>query len=162
MLSTREWKPGDVAMVGDDYEQRRAIVRPRHGANGALEFAYTAGGFDMVGGLADGWSARPLVVIDLPNGALAGWPTLIDALRRAREATGLHMIFTGLIEQIEAQTAERKPPEPTGLGAVVEDADGQRWVRFKGRLDDTWAGDESNSRYADIDAVKVLSEGVTP
>lgn len=69
--------------------------------------------------------------------------------------------------------AKPKPDEPTGLGAVVEDAEGVKWVRLGRPGDDPTAddwrragwtsGDESERVwhfYADIDAVKVLSEGV--
>ena len=69
---------------------------------------------------------RPLVVLDLPNGALAGWPVVVNALRAARRDTGYHMIFDGLVDQIEVQARPPKPSEPTGLGAVVETADGRR------------------------------------
>lgn len=67
-----------------------------------------------------------------------------------------------------------KPPEPTGLGAVVEDAEGHHWVRafFPGAdasSDDWRRGDtpyHSNERewhrYADIDAVRIVGEGVQP
>lgn len=60
-----------------------------------------------------------------------------------------------------------KPNEPTGLGAVVEDAAGERWIKVYAFGDDdrTWAvhgcvGSIYDWRaYADIDAVRVLSEG---
>lgn len=55
-----------------------------------------------------------------------------------------------------------KPPEPTGLGAVVEDTEGADWHRTR---DGRWiAEDGLRSRaagYAAIDVVRVLSEGVT-
>ena len=60
-----------------------------------------------------------------------------------------------------------KPDEPTGLGAVVEDAEGNPWVKTLPGLDDDaceWiAGFSGNPRlvsYASISAVKVLSPGV--
>lgn len=58
-----------------------------------------------------------------------------------------------------------KPAEPTGFGAVVEDADGDLWVRADdddipwrriARSDDDWRA------YANFDAVRILSEGITP
>ena len=64
-----------------------------------------------------------------------------------------------------------KPAEPTGLGAVVEDAAGDQWVRagfdHGGRLLDNWrlaSGDGVGNwqPWSRIDAVRVLSEGVTP
>lgn len=60
-----------------------------------------------------------------------------------------------------------QPSEPTGLGAVVEDADGDLWVKWSlgHREDRNWkhhgrAGDYR--RYGDITAVRVLSDGVQP
>jgi hypothetical protein len=77
------------------------------------------------------------------------------------------MIFDGLIEQIETQTKPPKPEEPTGLGAVVEDADGERYVGLGdhyggGAL--RWKGDRGMTftSYDRIDVVRVLSEGVQP
>jgi len=62
--------------------------------------------------------------------------------------------------QIEAQTKPPKPAEPTGLGAVVEASDGQTWVRrHPGGY--AWVnGYQRWAKYADINAVRVLSEGV--
>jgi hypothetical protein len=62
-----------------------------------------------------------------------------------------------------------KPDEPTGLGAVVEDSDGHRWVRVdrKEGLSSCWQpcnraiSQPQWSRYEHIAAVRVLSEGVT-
>lgn len=58
-----------------------------------------------------------------------------------------------------------RPDEPMGLGAVVEDEDGTRWVRTGGDSDDipwrrtcdfgVWR------RWANITAPRVLSEGVS-
>ena len=49
--------------------------------------------------------------------------------------------------------------EPTGLGAVVEDNRGDLWVRVKG---DSWACGLSRREWVDIDATRVLSDGVKP
>lgn len=56
------------------------------------------------------------------------------------------------------------PPEPTGLGAVVEDREGDRWSRIRSRPEGhcCWLRDESAVvpvQYRAIDAIKVLSEG---
>lgn len=65
--------------------------------------------------------------------------------------------------------APPKPPEPTGLGAVVEDADGNTYTRAdKGTLPwfTTHKGGNGGrcdwTRWDDIPAVRVLSEGVQP
>jgi hypothetical protein len=109
--------------------------------------------------------SRESVTISLPSGALAGWPVLIDALRRAKEATGFDLIFGGLIAQIEAQTTPR-PPEPEGLGAVVEDAEGNRWIR-RGPTHYIAAEGSSSGFYnnaqtwGELNVARVLSEGVS-
>lgn len=56
-----------------------------------------------------------------------------------------------------------KPEEPTGLGAVVVDALGGRWVRTDpGAVAWTeWDHPVTRAAYRNIDAVKVLSPGVT-
>ena len=58
-----------------------------------------------------------------------------------------------------------KPPEPTGLGAVVEDARGDFWVytglrNAKDGETRLWFHGSLPADYADIAAVKVLSEGI--
>ena len=90
----------------------------------------------------------------------------IGALRDAAENNG-SLILGTIADQIEAQTKPPKPAEPTGLGAVVEDAEGKRWTRVEPAANATsrnpWYPadcDEQPEEYADIDAVRVLSEGV--
>jgi hypothetical protein len=52
--------------------------------------------------------------------------------------------------------------EPQGLGAVVEDAAGERWVRHPGMFDRPWfRPDEPSASWRDLPVVRVLSEGVT-
>lgn len=68
-----------------------------------------------------------------------------------------------VVRQIEAQMPKPKPVEPTGLGAVVEDANGLRWVKardFDHALN--WRSCPAGMwrPFAEIDAVKLLSEGV--
>lgn len=112
-------------------------------------------------------SAPESVTIVLPNGALGGWPVLIDALRRAEDKTGLDMVFGGLIDQIQRQT-DPKPEQPTGLGAVVETRNGSRYVRVYGPASDDedyecWKHHFGLNRvgWSKVDAVKVLNEGVS-
>lgn len=72
-----------------------------------------------------------------------------------------------LIERMQAALRSLitppRPIEPTGLGAVVEDARGERWVR--GPLHNSWRWLKVDApgceNYAEIDVVRVLSEGVT-
>ena len=60
------------------------------------------------------------------------------------------------------ESPDLKPPEPTGLGAVVEDAEGDRWTRVDGDAISLWHhGGRFPKQWRDIDAVRVLSDGVT-
>lgn len=93
---------------------------------------------------------RPLVVLDLGDSAL-------EVVGRLRDL-GLY----GLATSIESQTRPPKPPEPTGLGAVVEDSEGVRWVRHRTSGGGGWFVDGIARTYDRIDAVRVLSEGVQP
>ena len=64
---------------------------------------------------------------------------------------------------IRAMIAPPKPDEPTGLGAVVEDAVGEWWVQFTSKTGKWWRNHQGvNRRWSDLNAAKVLSEGVTP
>ena len=85
----------------------------------------------------------------------------IGALRDAAENNG-SLILGTIADQIEAQTKPPKPAEPTGLGAVVEDAEGVRWVRTP-RDPMPWRSAQETvmaARWVGINAVRVLSEGV--
>lgn len=60
--------------------------------------------------------------------------------------------------------APPRPPEPMGLGAVVEDKDGNRWIRKgKTKHGEDWThqiGDAFTANpWSRIAAVRVLSEG---
>lgn len=60
--------------------------------------------------------------------------------------------------------ATPKPKEPTGLGAVVEDAEGRRFVLHNLYDGDAkpWCDEDGVGHdWAQINAVKVLSGGVT-
>jgi len=62
-----------------------------------------------------------------------------------------------------------KEPEPRGLGAVVEDAEGKRWVKVDMAMAcDSWteadaatAGADTWVKYDRLDVVRILSHGVT-
>ena len=70
------------------------------------------------------------------------------------------------LDDILREFANPKPPkpeEPTGLGAVVEDAEGSKWVRIESRTGWWWRNPVGQThRWSDIDAVRILSEGVQP
>jgi hypothetical protein len=165
------WKPGDVAMALVTWDNAPAFRKAKGESDVTTKPAFRSEGWWVFGPttripVGDEMSARPLVVLDLPDGAKAGWPVLVDALRKAREATGFRMTFDGLIAQIEAQTTTPKPDEPQGLGAVVRERhpeDGVDWVRVPLASNDArwFCGDTGEWReWSQIDAVLVLSEGV--
>lgn len=57
--------------------------------------------------------------------------------------------------------APRPTVEPQGLGAVVVDDDGTRWVRFTSRTGWWWRNPAGrNRRWPDVAAARVLSYGV--
>ena len=67
-------------------------------------------------------------------------------------------------EALRSLLTTPKPPEQMGLGAVVEDADGDRWVRAASDHQ-PWFHMTSDGRaawlaYADIDVAESVSEGV--
>ncbi len=118
---------------------------------------------------------RPLVVLDPQDldgygashiGGLAGF--LREYLpERTGDYDKAGAILLGVIRQIEAQTRPPKPLEPTGLGAVVKDRNGDRWVRCRkqsrGLFGVVWENERScqHSHWGGLDAVEVLSEGVS-
>lgn len=163
-VGKREWKPGDLAMVSTHVGDRRAM-RDR-----------CDGWTDIEGACwSDERPARPLVVIDpedreqvealcrciADTGVAWDWERRSIA-NRERAVEGVAVALRTLANPVT------KPEEPTGLGAVVEDADGEQWVRWSRDVDMKHApwtraeGGCDDAAYKDIAAVKVLSEGVTP
>jgi hypothetical protein len=114
----------------------------------------------------DGWyfdydvtDVRPLVLLDLDTIGASSWKVVADNLR----TTGCRIARENIADQIEAQTKPPKPDEPTGLGAVVEDAGGDLWLRTE-KADFPWrrpAKLQNGRVWRTIDAVRVLSEGWT-
>lgn len=109
---------------------------------------------------------RPLVVLD-PEDREQVERFCVALDRHSGFENRWHEVRSALIEL----TRPPKPPEPTGLGAVVEDAEGVRWVRagdsHGGVLVDNWRrvttqGDDGWwQAWPRITAVRVLSEGVS-
>jgi len=158
---SREWKPGDVA-----------LARWRHfDGTIALFVGAKQRWVDVDGAEFDGdeddLTLRPLVVIDAEDREQV--ERLLTILHGGTSGADVWLCNNAdRLADALREFADPKPPkpeEPTGLGAVVEDADGRRWVRS----DDTdcvnpWHrnGSYEAHEYADIDAVRVLSEGVQP
>lgn len=100
------------------------------------------------------------------------WEELVNLMRHYGRTTNSALLPL-VANQIEAQLPKPKPAEPKGLGAVVKDRKGRSWLRVVGPgFDRPWARvgvnphygfaaqDGTETSYADIDVVEVLSEGV--
>ena len=175
---TRAWKPGDVA-----------LVTWNEGAEPEILFRYLAGNdFDRPEwqSAEDGEAyprpdqLRPLVVIDPEDREQV--ERLVAAWRSAEfGAPPLDNDQPMTVHQLRMRHALRsliappKPPEPTGLGAVVEDAAKCRWIKIDVHHEcNDWTplgaperddpgqatGRSVRWSYADIAAVRILSEGV--
>ena len=167
-MSAREWAPGDVALVRPMYCDHPDVVAVRTGVPGNEGWAYS-----MVadnGKTTQSWSSdpdglsvvRPLVVIDPEDREQVerlvriyyhdgGGP--LDEL-----ASRMQAALRGFVNP-----KPQKPEEPQGLGAVVEDGAGSRFVRSDVETCNPWRGPNGLPwEWSDIDAVRVLSEGVTP
>lgn len=81
------------------------------------------------------------------------WPYAVEKGRLAEN------LSRGLCEF--ANPTPPKPDEPQGLGAVVEDAEGESWIRC--RTFPEWvhaSGDAFAQKWEALTVVRVLSEGV--
>jgi len=155
---TRGWKPGDVAMVYGPDEKWRICIR-----------SITNDGWYDEDGEHDAdievAHVRPLVVIDPEDREQV--ERLMAAFERARGESCFSADDKHLQAALRSLVAPPKPDEPTGLGAVVEDSDGFTWVRthatgypWHANLDTSNANNTAARKYADVAAVRVLSEGV--
>jgi hypothetical protein len=116
-------------------------------------------------------ACRPVVVLDPKSSDDVD--ALADAMAAAGDSFGWASRSRAALRSLVAPPVPPKPAEPTGLGAVVVDAKGSRWIRIDTHQDcNDWTAvgapknpdpDASGVRweYAAIDAVAVLSEGVT-
>lgn len=161
-MSGREWKPGDVAMITTTTGRTLVAVRDAEGGgwNGLLTLEWNLDRHVT--------EARRLLVIDPEDREQVD--TFAKALVEAMYAAGDHASAASGVHPATVANALRslitppKPPEPTGLGAVVIDAKSDHWVlinvpgvRLKPtRTWRTWWG---SREWSEITAVKVLSEG---
>lgn len=135
---------------------RRYYFAPATGSVHAAE--HVEGAHDA----AIGSTFVPCVVIDPEDSGQVN--RLVGLLaERGWIATQSH----GLRDALRELAKPPKPAEPTGLGAVVEDANGSQYVRLATKDDAPWhlqpegpIGFNAHP-YHEIDAVRVLSEGVT-
>lgn len=155
-----EWKPGDVAIIEVGCHASRFVGMFTHRGWRYGPDKWVADDPAIV-------TARPLAVIDPED------REQVERLTRAYWRTDDDVPTQAGIDNMQKVLREfanptlPKPEEPTGLGAVVEDSDGWRWVR----VDDpshSWVRslrDEGaytqRAKWDHIDVVRVLSEGVT-
>lgn len=156
-----DWNPGDVGVT---VSGRRAMFVSTGEITQAEAFIDQSGD-EYAPAFLD---LRRLVVIDPSDRDQV--ERLTKVLVEAAHRDGNYVVSDGGIHPDTTQAALRvfavasppKPAEPTGLGAVVEDAEGEAWVRNNPCDDCKWrSSDGVWLDFADIDAVRVLSEGVT-
>ncbi|GAB3776651.1 hypothetical protein FB382_004357 [Nocardioides ginsengisegetis] len=161
---SREWKPGDVAIVTNQSGESGRAIR----FSGSPEDGWFAERDGIGGDLTD---ARPLVVIDPENREqVERLCNLVDGAFNDTRIDGTGPTSTELAQAALREFANPTPPkpeEPTGLGAVVVDEKGRLWVNLTdpkcSTHTDPWVSVHDPDRwasYADIAAVKVLSGGV--
>ena len=169
VVAVRKWEPGDVAAVKFAWGMggyRICVRGERHGKPGWIHDRLE--GFTADDHPAGPTDARPLVVIDPED------REQVERLARAyceqfsgrgaplRPEEAWHMQAA-----LRSLLAPAKPDEPQGLGAVVEDAEGERWHRARedkpGYLGVVWLNPETYrwARWSEFTRVRVLSEGVT-
>jgi hypothetical protein len=145
---SRELKPGDLAMVRlDPQTEIRVFWNGQHwrGVKGVFYDLHV--------------SARPLVVIDPEDREEV--ERLCAYFLMGNEGTAI-----GNVTDLQAALREFADPsieEPRGLGAVVEDAVGRKWVRHDntpGSFPWVRAG-HGIEAWSNINVARVLSMGVT-
>ena len=151
-MSARDWQPGDVGIVDGGY--KGLVFRCLDIANEDEARWMTPRDGRFYGSDS---RVRPLVVID---------PEDPQQVERLYGALAARVGMATISEALRSLVALPKPEEPTGLGAVVEDEDGEKWLRCFGDAGYfVWRKAEDfesrRLRYTDITAVRVLSEGVT-
>ncbi len=174
----REWKPGDVALL--------TLSHKVDGRGHEHQSSPVVGIRDNVDSWACGAAigrrvedahvddARPLVVIDPEDREqverfreiASRWADQVpySDMREAGDMDHLDAMQAALREF--ANPTPPKPDEPTGLGAVVEDVDGNFWIRTckpcEDCLDKPWQSGPVRRNWLIVEAVRVLSEGVAP
>lgn len=152
-MTGREWEPGDVAMT----------------AKHTVALCHNGGQMIDQGGAP--WSnekfpdnLRPLVVIDPEDREQVEAFTHLFLAHYWGDEHPTHTDAGQAALREFANPTPPRPDEPTGLGAVVEDAEGAKWVRGSSMPGlKLWVNDEALDSewrsYRDITAVRVLSAG---
>jgi len=158
-MTGREWKPGEVVTWDREGGRPLRLFRETFGYQGDGEPRWISDteGQGYPGPVAN---LRPLVVIDPEDrDQVARLVVLLGEHGwRPTEAHGLRAALREF-----ADPKPPKPDEPTGWGAVVEDRDGWYWT-LVAPDSAAWAnyGHNGYRKWSEVDAVRVLSEGVQP
>jgi len=149
-MTGREWKPGDVALPpwGQPAFRTRKGWTYCDGSTGNLNH--------------DAHNLRPVVVID-PEDREQVEQVARTYCERACQGRFVLADIAVMQDVLRFLVEPPKPPEPTGLGAVVEDTACRRYVAGPGapggrRWTSEFGGEVRDYKY--IAAVRVLSEGV--
>ena len=159
-MPEREWKPEDVALVRtfNMKDRGREPVRALRTISGWV------GAMGVSAPDSEVEDARPLVVIDPENAEAV--ERLVDLYWSVRKGDRTRISAMQAALREFADPKPPKPEEPTGLGAVVEDADGNEWTRFtRVKHGCAWVRQTPEATYLsyrEISAVRVLSPGYTP
>jgi hypothetical protein len=170
---TREWKPGDVALVRCDTSEWHPALRVKGRPGKEDVWVCSASGGEPSLHVTE---AHPVVVIDAED--IKQVERLVHLYVEEGTRRGYPMPSHQDADRIEAMAdalrefADPKPPkpeEPTGLGAVVEAEDGRHFIRTS-KTDFPWvlaSNPASNafhwSKYGALDGSEpalILSEGV--
>ena len=158
------WKPGDIA-VSTRWGYRSIFVAacPNHSRRDGMGCWHNESGYSD----SEDSPRRPLVVIDPEDREQVERLTafVVDLLHAWPKPKGVGPDAMQAALREFANPTPPKPDEPTGLGAVVEDEGGDRWVKFADSEADgrNWAGGngDHNRNWSEINVVEVLSEGVS-
>lgn len=169
-MSAHEWKPGDVAIVqnhGGILAVRAAkdcgIVGHGYSESDHWHYLSNVGGatWDSDGNRA----ARPLVVIDPEDREQV---ERFTHLFLSHHWGSEHQTHTDAGQAALREFANPKPPkpdEPSRIGSRVEEANGIRYTRFsdsESHSGGDWINEDGvRVQWSDLDAVRVLSEGVS-
>lgn len=154
---TPRWEDGEVAVItaANRTKPYRAIYDAA-----AATWRDTSGSFCVDQPVTH----RPLLVIDLQD-----WERLEQVTRALHDRHGKSVssepgVSSWDLAVMVVQDALRellKPPAPTGLGAIVEDADGHLHTLVRAESAQPFVGSDGRWRsYADITAVRVVRAGL--
>jgi hypothetical protein len=171
---SRQWKPGDVAVWDNGDGRPEVVYRFREYVSSLEEGDLLWQTPDSGEGRPEDRHLRPLVVID-PEDREQVERLLVAQVGTTSGCPDVLMVSEQQVDRTQAAlrslVAPLKPDEPTGLGAVVEDADLLRWVRIEPRIPGNsasvlaWRAREVGKvprecSWPKVNAVRVLSPGV--